>query len=242
MLHEVLTHGTKWAHISSCHNPARTTLALKNRYSTLRLKNENRNRARHVPSTTVPRTGDYQSEDSSTTLQSREQRKFKRQQSSVPSETSEIPQCDDDDDEDDDEAEDDSDRVIHVCMNGSENGDDTNQHHSTDVDTEPVSAGVMSVQMPDASLASWDAWAKFSGMPTPHATHCNTYHALSPTEAVGMDLDNYLQLGSPVLLNQSAQQASPLSDSCFYTNEEPRATSQNNNPFTLHGTRRTFLP
>lgn len=47
LLHEVLTNGTKWAQITSVHTPTRTTLALKNRYSALRVKNENRSRARH---------------------------------------------------------------------------------------------------------------------------------------------------------------------------------------------------
>ncbi|OBR03138.1 Myb family transcription factor [Colletotrichum higginsianum IMI 349063] len=42
LLHEVLTHGTNWATIAGFHTPIRTTLALKNRYSTLRLRNENK--------------------------------------------------------------------------------------------------------------------------------------------------------------------------------------------------------
>lgn len=38
MLHEVLTYATNWKTISTIHTPKRTTLSLKNRYSTLRLK------------------------------------------------------------------------------------------------------------------------------------------------------------------------------------------------------------
>lgn len=45
MLHAVLTHGRNWATIASTHKPNRTTLALKNRYSTLRLKHDNKNKA-----------------------------------------------------------------------------------------------------------------------------------------------------------------------------------------------------
>lgn len=37
-MHEVLTHATNWKTISTIHVPKRTTLSLKNRYSTLRLK------------------------------------------------------------------------------------------------------------------------------------------------------------------------------------------------------------
>lgn len=45
LLHAVLTHGRNWATIASTHKPNRTTLALKNRYSTLRLKYDNKNKA-----------------------------------------------------------------------------------------------------------------------------------------------------------------------------------------------------
>ena len=41
MLHAVLSHGTNWATIAASHTPKRATLALKNRYSTLRLRNHN---------------------------------------------------------------------------------------------------------------------------------------------------------------------------------------------------------
>lgn len=39
LLHEVLTHGTNWATIAVSHVPRRTTLALKNRFSSLRTTN-----------------------------------------------------------------------------------------------------------------------------------------------------------------------------------------------------------
>ena len=44
LLHAVLTHGTNWATIAASHVPKRTTLALKNRYSTLGLWNQNKNK------------------------------------------------------------------------------------------------------------------------------------------------------------------------------------------------------
>ncbi|KAJ3499096.1 hypothetical protein NLG97_g619 [Lecanicillium saksenae] len=46
LLHEVLTYSTNWTTISAFHVPRRTTLALKNRYSTLRLKHENKRKRR----------------------------------------------------------------------------------------------------------------------------------------------------------------------------------------------------
>jgi hypothetical protein len=41
LLHEVLSHGTNWSLIAMSHVPQRTTLSLKNRYATLRLRHEN---------------------------------------------------------------------------------------------------------------------------------------------------------------------------------------------------------
>lgn len=50
MLHAVLSHGTNWSTIAAAHTPQRTTLALKNRYSTLRLKHQNENSSRETSS------------------------------------------------------------------------------------------------------------------------------------------------------------------------------------------------
>jgi hypothetical protein len=41
LLHAVLSYGTNWSTIAASHTPKRATLALKNRYSTLRLRNQN---------------------------------------------------------------------------------------------------------------------------------------------------------------------------------------------------------
>lgn len=46
LLHEVLTHGTNWTAICKFHQPRRPTLALKNRYSTLRLKHDNQRQSK----------------------------------------------------------------------------------------------------------------------------------------------------------------------------------------------------
>ncbi|KAJ5193703.1 hypothetical protein N7491_001034 [Penicillium cf. griseofulvum] len=40
LLHEVLTNSTNWSVIATTHDPRRTTLSLKNRYATLRLRHE----------------------------------------------------------------------------------------------------------------------------------------------------------------------------------------------------------
>lgn len=46
LLQEVVSQGTNWTAISAIHVPRRTTLALKNRYSTLRLKREKKRKKR----------------------------------------------------------------------------------------------------------------------------------------------------------------------------------------------------
>lgn len=55
MLHAVLTHSTNWATIAASHVPKRTTLALKNRYSTLRLRHENGKRSKEHTARKTPR-------------------------------------------------------------------------------------------------------------------------------------------------------------------------------------------
>ena len=50
LLHSVLTHGTNWATIATTHIPKRTSLALKNRYSVLRLKHRNRDKSKQISS------------------------------------------------------------------------------------------------------------------------------------------------------------------------------------------------
>lgn len=54
---EVRAHGTNWTTISTFHLPRRTTLALKNRYSTLRLKNENKRKRRRTSPSLLPLAG-----------------------------------------------------------------------------------------------------------------------------------------------------------------------------------------
>ena len=53
MLHAVLSWGTNWSTIAASHTPKRATLALKNRYSTLRLRNQSA-RNQTAPKSTSP--------------------------------------------------------------------------------------------------------------------------------------------------------------------------------------------
>jgi hypothetical protein len=70
LLFAVITHGTNWATIAASHTPNRTTLALKNRYWTLRLKHNNKTEmdsrgssGKSTPGTSNPLTAtDWQQE------------------------------------------------------------------------------------------------------------------------------------------------------------------------------------
>ena len=54
MLHAVLSYGTNWSTIAASHTPQRTTLALKNRYSKLRLRHQNSSSGRESSSAKAP--------------------------------------------------------------------------------------------------------------------------------------------------------------------------------------------
>lgn len=254
MLHEVLTYGTRWAHIASCHKPARTTLALKNRYSTLRLKNENRNRSRqHSCEMDAGLLLTAATTTTTTTTPGRRPGSDRRHTTPNPSETSETTarQAAGGMDEEEDGSEEDSvaeGDVIHAWLDESRHLNDGAGHHHQQQqqqqlgqEEDPESSlrlGAMHIQVPDvASLSSWDAWAKFGGgLPTPHHAQSSGSLQMSGPEAVGIDVDSYLQLGSPMMLNgqQSTQEPSPLSETCFYSNEDSRPADQTSS-YSLHG-------
>jgi hypothetical protein len=54
LLHAVLSHGTNWSTIAASHTPQRTTLALKNRYSKLRLRHQNASGGKESSSAKAP--------------------------------------------------------------------------------------------------------------------------------------------------------------------------------------------
>lgn len=54
MLHAVLTFGTNWSTIATSHIPQRTTLALKNRYTMLRLRHRNASSSKKSSSAQAP--------------------------------------------------------------------------------------------------------------------------------------------------------------------------------------------
>ncbi|KAJ0108721.1 hypothetical protein J7T55_011211 [Diaporthe amygdali] len=236
LLHEVLTYGTKWAQIASCHNPARTTLALKNRYSTLRLKNENRSRTRQD----MP-----ESSQGSRQFQRTNSRGSEKKKASNWSERSEVVNSDDEEDEEEeDEPEEETDQVIHAWLDdasndSSNNASSRNTQRAGTGSAENARLGTINVSMPDDALASWDEWAKTS-LPTPNATH-DSLPTLSPIEGESMGVDEYLQLDPALLLSGSAQQSFNIPGSCFFESDEPCTATQNTS-YALYDTTGCFQP
>lgn len=108
LLHEVLTYGTNWATIACSHRPNRTTLTLRNRYSTLRLQNNNNNRNKaNVDATkkTPQRLLSFSETSAATTTPAREWN-LQSPRSSGCNEGKRITQLSDEDEDEDEENED----------------------------------------------------------------------------------------------------------------------------------------
>ena len=110
----MLTHGTNWTTIASSHTPKRTTLALKNHYSALRLRHRNKNGTRgssedgqsshELPSLASGRKG--WGKTSRGTGEYEDNRIERHEIEGGDDEDGEDKDIDDDDDEDDDDEED----------------------------------------------------------------------------------------------------------------------------------------
>lgn len=111
-------------------------------------------------------------------------------------------------------------------------------HHQLRPEDDPGSLrlGSMHIQVPDAAtLSSWDAWTKF-GLPTPHHAPAANLRMSAP-EAVGMDVESYMQLGSPMIIHRSSmQEPSPLPETCFYQSEaDSLPTADQSAAYASHG-------
>lgn len=216
MLHEVLTYGTRWAHIASCHSPNRTTLALKNRYSTLRLKNETK--ARNSKTSSDP-SNDFDSPGAP---------------------TSDHQSWDEEDEgEDLDEircaaTESWLEDLGHANKNTEGNAP---QGHSAQTDAGTSKMRVTTVPIPEPPQPSldWDYWAncKYNGLPAPHYPADNVNPQLeavhiSPGEAAAAKVDNYLQLRSPMLLSQSEHHQSSSANSSYFNPMEDDGSRRHN--------------
>ncbi|MCJ1386380.1 hypothetical protein MMC17_009506 [Xylographa soralifera] len=112
LLHAVLSYGTNWTTIAASHSPKRTTLALKNRYSTIRLRHKN-HETRKVSagiksSSSESRTGSIKKKKGKT-IKGSEEYNNKGAEEDEEEVEDEDDDGDDDDDDDNDDTEDDDD-------------------------------------------------------------------------------------------------------------------------------------
>ena len=163
LLHAVLTHGTNWTTIAHSHRPTRTTLALRNRYSTLRLQNNgNRNKTNIEPIEKATKTS---SSTSQTTLtNSSKEMDWIMEASRFPTwsgcDMVNLSSDEDDGDEDDGDEDEEDDHV------DNENEDDgLRQSNNTSAMKDVLNSRAPShdasrkgLHSPESTFASWDTW------------------------------------------------------------------------------------
>ncbi|KAI0139586.1 hypothetical protein F4776DRAFT_662538 [Hypoxylon sp. NC0597] len=186
LLHAVLTHSTNWATIAASHVPPRTRLALKNRYSTLRLRHENENkREQNIKKSVETSPSNFDVAMWNSQVQMHPTRTPDEGDISVESDE------DDEDDEDDENEEYDGNEGNHQdekVQNGS---------NTTSIETGPTLSGVntsvLDIQMQDPSMTP-DNWTGFSERGT--LPSLNTFHhgnQIMPIENWGSEMANQAQ-------------------------------------------------
>ncbi|KAL2151681.1 hypothetical protein VTH82DRAFT_6779 [Thermothelomyces myriococcoides] len=194
LLHAVLTHGTNWTKIAATHVPRRTTLALKNRYSSLRLRHRNQTEQRNstAGASYLVQHGQDTSSNGDSPEQQTTSKRRKRAHSTEDSsgyERNDHDRDEDNDDDDDDDDEEDENKENNGGENEIGTGDtmsldlsprDHQQHrdqamsHSTSrgmhgTETEASADGTaISAPPPTGVSDSHDAWVAFQGAHDEH--------------------------------------------------------------------------
>lgn len=218
LLHEVLTNGTKWAQIASYHTPNRTTLALKNRYSTLRVKNENRSRTRQGhPSPSSAGHATLQSIHAQASLRNSEGVSI-----SNSSDNSESMRSDDAAEEEEEEREPvkENVKVIRTWLEDVSSDMDMqtdggmNTRPSGPGGTTPVRMEEINVSMPENT--PWYEYPKESVLPT-----------LDTNGDSGIAMEDYLQLDPALLRGQATEPPFNLPAGCFFDQQQPSPHKRN---------------
>lgn len=231
LLHEILTNGTKWAQIASYHTPTRTTLALKNRYSTLRVKNENRSRTRQTHPSPSSGHATLQSIHAQASLRNSEGISISN--SSDNSES--MPSDDVEEEEEEREPVREKVKGIHTWL------EDVSSDKSIQTDggmnARPSSRpnGTMPVRMEGINVAItdntvWYEYPKESVLPTPDMDEEN-----------GMAMDEYLQLDPALLRDPATEPTFHLAPGSFFE-QEPPSPHKRNASHLPHGLSSTNQP
>ncbi|KAI1407372.1 hypothetical protein F5Y13DRAFT_195435 [Hypoxylon sp. FL1857] len=169
LLHAVLTHSTNWATIAASHVPPRTRLALKNRYSTLRLRHENENKRDQNIKKSIENSPS--SFEAAMAACRRDLGWNSQVQMHPTSDVSVESDEDDDDDDDEDNEEDDGDEGNRQDGKVRDGSDTTCVEMGASLSG--ATTGIMDVQMqePSVTLDSWTGFTERSALPP-----LNTFH------------------------------------------------------------------
>ena len=191
----MLTHGTNWSTIAASHVPKRTTLALKNRYSTLRLRHENGSKSNV---STSRRT--HQASISGSQAGTGVPRKAARTIKNAGKRT--IDMVDEDGDEENDEAEDEDEEDDDLSEEYEIEHNDMSQNFSAPVtpNSNQASANALGNLPKDPNMMTSSAWPGFAGPSDPFSPK-SLHHeiASAPAENWTKDIisENQLPEGHP---------------------------------------------
>lgn len=231
MLHAVLSHGTNWTTIAASHVPKRTTLALKNRYSTLRLRHENGNKSKEYTAGKTPSASPSSSEGVMATPQ-----KETRTNHNVQGYLSKRADEDDEEIEEDEEevGEDDEDED-----GEEENGDEDDDGNVSRVQfmahSNKANNGTISSHTIDSNvttLGSWTGSAKPSGLFSPSCFQYETT-PLSTENWTKNDTMDHETYESPFSLNQHSLFVGPGEN--FFGATQDSGGMRTSAPYTTYG-------
>lgn len=210
LLREVLAHSTNWATIAGSHKPNRTTLALKNRYSTLRLKHDNRKKPSENIAKKIPGPTRTNSNAAMTTTRGDSNSSMGPPKSSRRDAGNRADQLDDEDDGDDGDDDEGDDRDEEI-----ENEDMVHEHNKVScVEVRPNSSeasnDAIGIQTPYSNLPAWESWAERNSIPSPNSTNCRT--PTVPTDNRTIGTANHIPYNTSLELNHSSQYPKPRED------------------------------
>lgn len=205
------TYGTKWAYIASIHTPTRTTLALKNRYSTLRLKREAKSRVQTQGSSSSPTQASWSranSIEAAMASPASGQWSPHHPRSNSWGRVNDALQFGGDDMDGGGETEEDEDEGT---LTPTDIPAWAHPHHH-----QGLKADATSMPFIQASFANWDAWARLNGAApsdggAAQLSATESYFPLDPT--------------SPLMLG-GRPTSSPLPSYCFFGGEDSNAMSR----------------
>lgn len=221
LLHAVLTHGTNWATIAHSHRPNRTTLALRNRYSTLRLQNNN-TRSKANTETTEKATKTASSTSQTTMGNSLKETDWNMEASRCPTWNGGdmVNQSSDEDDGDEDDGDEDEEDD----NEDNENEDDgLHQNNNTSAMKGILNSQAPShdtsgkgIQTPESTFASWDTWVAGS-METNNVFDFK----MQPLSTDNLEMDKANQMQYQSLLGLNSSQYPTPGESYFSNISEP---------------------